>query len=142
MTGVVSSPIRDLGRNDRWRPGLCLHGLDRRRGCDRHLRHGRERPRGLRCGHGDDQRGRRVHGHGPNARHVCQQEEGKEPWPEETLVTLKLTPIPQGTHVALIHSDFEKLPQAIAEAERDDHIIGWERSQALPELKKLVETED
>jgi uncharacterized protein YndB with AHSA1/START domain len=68
-----------------------------------------------------------------------QQEEGKEPWPLSTLVTLTLTPIPSGTKVLLEHSGFEALPEAIAEEEFSDHVAGWERSQALIELKEMVE---
>lgn len=68
-----------------------------------------------------------------------QQEEGKQPWPTATLVTIKLTPTSNGTHVTLDHTGFEALPVAIAQEEFEGHIIGWDRSQVLAGLKELVE---
>ncbi len=68
-----------------------------------------------------------------------QHEKGKDPWPVSTLVTIRLAETENGTRVILLHSSFEKLPQAIARAEYEGHITRWERSRALIELKQLVE---
>ncbi|MEK6256007.1 MAG: SRPBCC domain-containing protein [Chloroflexota bacterium] len=71
-----------------------------------------------------------------------QQEVGKQPWPVSTLVSIQLQPIDSGTHVRLVHSGFEALAAEIAQQEYEGHIMGWEQSQALAELKQLVESQN
>ena len=70
-----------------------------------------------------------------------EQEQGKEPWPTHTLVTIQLTPTNTGTQVSLVHSGFDKLPADISAGEHEGHIEGWKRSRALIELKQIVEQE-
>jgi uncharacterized protein YndB with AHSA1/START domain len=68
-----------------------------------------------------------------------QQPKGKEPWPVSTLVSFKLQPTAAGTRVTLTHSGFEALDAAMARPEYDGHIVGWERSAVLQDLKAVVE---
>lgn len=71
-----------------------------------------------------------------------EHEQGKDPWPIHTLVTILLTPTKNGTQVSLIHSGFDKLPPEISAGEHEGHIEGWKRSRALDELKEMVEEEN
>jgi uncharacterized protein YndB with AHSA1/START domain len=68
-----------------------------------------------------------------------EHEEGREPWPLDTLVTLTLAPNGTGTQVTLEHSGFEALPAAIAMQEYEGHVTGWQRANALEELKAAAE---
>jgi uncharacterized protein YndB with AHSA1/START domain len=71
-----------------------------------------------------------------------QQEEGKQPWPLSTLVTLTVEAKSENlSRVRLHHTGFEQLPPEMAEEEHAGHILGWERSQALQELKQLAESD-
>lgn len=67
-----------------------------------------------------------------------QQEKGGEPWPVSTLVSFKLKQSANGTHVTLTHTGFEALGKA-AKDEYQGHIVGWEQSAALVDLKAEVE---
>lgn len=69
-----------------------------------------------------------------------EQEEGREPWPVDTLVTLALEEVGAGTRVTLEHSGFDALPSALAMQEFEGHVTGWQRANALEELKAAVET--
>lgn len=68
-----------------------------------------------------------------------EHEKGKTPWPVSTLVSFKLRPTKTGTIVSLTHSGFEKLQGELARSEYEGHIVGWERAEALKDLKALVE---
>jgi uncharacterized protein YndB with AHSA1/START domain len=70
-----------------------------------------------------------------------EHEHGKDPWPVATLVTFRLTPTARGTTlVTLIHTGFEALQGDLARREYDGHILGWERSETLKDLKAAVES--
>ncbi len=69
-----------------------------------------------------------------------EQEKGKDPWPVSTLVTFKLRPTATGTLVTLTHTGFEALGGELARTEYEGHIVGWERSDTLADLKHAVET--
>lgn len=66
-----------------------------------------------------------------------EQEVGHDPWPVPTLVTLTLSPEGSGTRVRLVHSGFERLPNA--KVEHESYVQGWAVRPALQGLKKLVE---
>lgn len=68
-----------------------------------------------------------------------EHEKGKEAWTVSTLVSFKLKPSPNGTLVSLTHTGFEALEGQLAKDEYEGHIVGWERSAALEELKAAVE---
>jgi uncharacterized protein YndB with AHSA1/START domain len=63
-----------------------------------------------------------------------------DPWPAtaNTLVSIKLHPIPTGTRVSLTHSGFESLAE-YAKLQYEGHIVGWEAAETLLELKNAVE---
>lgn len=56
-----------------------------------------------------------------------------------TLVTIRLGPHHGGTHVTLVHSGFEHLPEAIARAAYEGYRGGWTSDGDLERLKQLVE---
>lgn len=68
-----------------------------------------------------------------------EHEKGLDPWPVSTLVSFKLRPSAAGTHVTLTHTGFEALGEERAKDEYEGHIVGWERAEALQELKTAVE---
>ena len=68
-----------------------------------------------------------------------EQEVGAASWPSPTLVTLTLTPEGSGTRVKLVHSGFEKLPDATTQYE--GYVQGWAVRPVLEGLKSLVEGE-
>lgn len=70
-----------------------------------------------------------------------EHEKDKQPWPVSTLVSFKLKPTAGGTLVSLTHSGFEALEAALAKREYEGHILGWERSDVLQDLKSAVESE-
>jgi uncharacterized protein YndB with AHSA1/START domain len=71
-----------------------------------------------------------------------QQEQGKEPWPLSTLVTLTVEAKSGNlSRVRLRHTGFEQFPGDTAQEEYEGHVLGWERSQALQELKQLAESD-
>jgi uncharacterized protein YndB with AHSA1/START domain len=67
-----------------------------------------------------------------------EHKKGDEPWPVSTLVSFKLYPSAAGTRVTLTHTGFEALGE-VAKEEYEGHIVGWERSAALQDLKAAVE---
>jgi uncharacterized protein YndB with AHSA1/START domain len=69
-----------------------------------------------------------------------EHEKGKDPWPVSTLVSFRLKPTPNGTLISLTHTGFEALEAGLGRREYEGHIIGWERSEALRELKEAVES--
>jgi uncharacterized protein YndB with AHSA1/START domain len=68
-----------------------------------------------------------------------EHEKGREPWPVSTLVSFKLQPVAGGTRVTLTHTGFDALEVGLARREYEGHILGWERSAALADLKAAVE---
>ena len=68
-----------------------------------------------------------------------EQENGKDPWPVSTVVSFKLRPTASGTVVTLTHIGFEALGGELARSEYEGHIVGWERSDTLADLKRAVE---
>jgi uncharacterized protein YndB with AHSA1/START domain len=68
-----------------------------------------------------------------------EHEKDKDPWPVSTLVSFKLKPTRNGTLVTMTHTGFEKLKGDLARTEYEGHIVGWERSEVLQELKAAVE---
>jgi uncharacterized protein YndB with AHSA1/START domain len=68
-----------------------------------------------------------------------QHEKGQTPWPVSTTVSFKLWPSDNGTTVTLTHSGFEALDSAIAQNEYEGHIVGWQQSNVLADLKTAVE---
>ncbi len=68
-----------------------------------------------------------------------EQEKGKDPWPVSTLVSFKLRPTASGTLVSLTHTGFGALGGDLAHTEYEGHIVGWDRSNTLAELKRAVE---
>lgn len=68
-----------------------------------------------------------------------EHEKGKDPWPVSTLVSFKLKPTQSGTLVSLTHTGFEALQGELARDEYEGHIVGWERADALMDLKTVVE---
>jgi uncharacterized protein YndB with AHSA1/START domain len=69
-----------------------------------------------------------------------EHEKGKDPWPVSTLVSFKLKPSKHGTLVTMTHTGFEALEGELAQREYEGHIVGWERSAVLQELKVAVES--
>lgn len=70
-----------------------------------------------------------------------EHEKDMQPWPVSTLVTFRLAPTARGTLVSLTHSGFEALEAALAKREYEGHIVGWERSAVLHDLKSAVESD-
>lgn len=60
-------------------------------------------------------------------------------WPQPTMLTIRLAPVPEGTHVRLSHHGWERLPDAMREAMFRDFQEGWGKSNTVRRLKELVE---
>ncbi|MDH5605795.1 MAG: SRPBCC domain-containing protein [Anaerolineae bacterium] len=71
-----------------------------------------------------------------------QEEEGGERWPAATTVTITLTPSGNGTHVSVVHSGFEQLPEAYRIPEYDSYVEGWGARDTLLRLKQIIEEKD
>ncbi len=69
-----------------------------------------------------------------------QQTLGGDTWETSTLVTLTLEAKNKGTHVVLVHSGFENLPEAIANVEHEGYTHGWSIRPVLERLKTAVES--
>lgn len=67
-----------------------------------------------------------------------EQKVGEEPWPVATLVTLTLNAENGGTRVKLVHSGFERLPDARSQFE--GYVEGWAVRPVLEGLKALIES--
>ena len=68
-----------------------------------------------------------------------EREKGKAAWPISTLISFKLRPTSAGTLVTLTHTGFEALGGELARIEYEGHIVGWQRSDTLADLKRTVE---
>lgn len=68
-----------------------------------------------------------------------QEEEGGDRWPVATTVTITLSTAGVGTHVSVIHSGFEHLPEEYRKPEYDSYVAGWGARDTLLRLKEIIE---